>query len=512
MPLSRGYGLPSAPGVQLIAEKLPNRGRRAFGGHSRILGYSFLGILAVAAGALVTATLRQPLPPAHIDTRIESGRHLTFVLIAQEVAPGTDPYAPYVALVTAARDSLRSLASREGIYYSTVGVVQQWDIAEGLRVLKAYGHFDEVTVGRGWFNTGRFRYKGWAVPGVLVFLEDIAVGQNSWTSSGLEEIARFEGSQRSMQEWAARGFSLDLDGLDSEEPGSSAATAASQESFVAPIPPVPVVVQPGKSSPAIWRLDSDVLASVGGAEADPLHRVVGVAITEDHVIVAEASTRSLRFYNHAGELKKTVGREGEGPGEYVGMTWMHRVRDEIHVFDRSSNRVDVYALDGSPVRSNVVRSGGELSLISVVGSFADRSLLAVGSANPMHVPNDPETRRLPLVLVRHDPEGRVAERLIDIVGPERYFEPRGRSGVQMMSRPFGRSTGVGVVDSVFVVMDNESYAISVYDRAGVRVETLEPDPLPLMTPVDQNDIEFVRAQLLAGAVSEANRLSGFRST
>ena len=97
----------------------------------------------------MTATLRRP-PSADvvIDTEIESGRHLTFVLVAQHVAPGTQPYEPYVTQVRAARDSLRALAAREGIYYSTVGVVQHWEIAEGLRVLNAYGSFDEVSVGR----------------------------------------------------------------------------------------------------------------------------------------------------------------------------------------------------------------------------------------------------------------------------------------------------------------------------------------------------------------------------
>ena len=130
----------------------------------RVIAYSFLAILAVAALGLVTTTLRRPQSADVIDTRIESGRHLTFVLMAQQVAPGAQPDPAYVTQVRAARDSLRALAAREGIYYSTVGVGTHWEIAEGLRVLNAYGPFDEVSVGRGWFNTGRFRYSGGTVP------------------------------------------------------------------------------------------------------------------------------------------------------------------------------------------------------------------------------------------------------------------------------------------------------------------------------------------------------------
>ncbi|MYJ12261.1 MAG: hypothetical protein F4086_18300 [Gemmatimonadetes bacterium] len=445
----------------------------------------------------------RPSPPV-IDTQIESGRHLTFVLMAQHVAPGTEPYPPYVAQVKAARDSLRALAEREGVYYSTVGVATQWDIVEGQRVLNAYGHFDEVSLGRNWFNNGRFRYKGSTVPAVLVFLEDIVVEQTSWTSLRLREVARFEG-RRSMREWAARGFSLNIGGPDIEAPDSATSVAPSDNSPAAPTAPAPVAPRPNNSSPAIWRLDSDVLATAGSTEADPLYRVVGAAVTEHYLIVAEASTGNLRFYTHAGTLEKTVGRQGEGPGEYRNMGWMRRVEDQLHAYDRPSNKVEVYSLDGSPVRTTTVRPHDELPLTSVVGAFADGSLLAIGSASPMYVPDEPETRRAPMTLVRHDSGGAPADRLIDIVGPERYFEPWGRGGVRQMSRPFGRVTGVGVVASGFVVMDNDSHAIAVYGRDGVRQGTFEPNPVPPMTPVMQKDIELVRERLLADADETVKR-------
>ena len=468
----------------------------------RVVALSLVAILA--AVALVTRTPGRRASPPVIDTQIESGRHLTFVLVAQHVAPGAEPHPPYVTQVKAARDSLRALAAREGIHYSTVGVATQWDIPEGLRVLNAYGHLDEVSVGRNWFNTGKFRYGGRSVPAVLVFLEDITVGQTSWTSSGLSEVARFEG-YRSMREWAARGFSLNLGGLDIEALDSVTSVAPGDNSPAEPTAPVPVALRSGRFSPPTWRLDSDVLASAGGTEADPLYRVVGAAVTELHLIVAEGSTGSLRFYTHAGKLEKTVGRQGEGPGEYRGMGWMHRVGDRIHAYDRPTRRVEVYSLDGFSDRSVAVRAHDELPLTSVVGSFEDGSLLAVGSASPMYVPAGPETRRLPMMLVRHDPEGAPVQRLIDIVGPETYFEPWGRGGVQQMSRPFGRVTGVGVVDSVFVLMDNDSHAVSVYGRDGVQLETLEPHRPPPMAPVMQNDIELVRQRLLADADERTKR-------
>ena len=489
--------------MRLLPERALRLGRQAsldLSRSSRVAAYSFLATLAVAAATLVTITLRHPESATVIDTRIESGHHLTFVLVAQEVAPGTRLRPTYVTQVRAARDSLRALAAREGIYYSTVGIAQHWDIAEGLRVLDEYGPFDEVSVGRGWFNTAGFRYHASTVPGVLVFLDDIAVGQTSWTSRGLVEVMRVEG-YRSMRDWVARGFFLNLDGLGTVP---QSAMVPREGRSATPVASEPSPAQSEHSAAATWQLGTSVVASVGGTEADPLYRVVGAAIAPRHVVVAEASTGSLRFYTHGGRVEATVGKEGEGPGEFRNMAWMNRVDDEIHVFDRSSMRLDVYSFDGTLVRAVSVRPLGELPLISVVGSFGDGSLLTLGSSSPLHLPNEPETHRVPLTLLRYDSASVSADRLIDVVGPERYYERDGR-GVTQMFTPFGPGTGIGIVDSSFVVADNESYAISVHGRDGAQLETLVPDPLPLPVSLKRADIESVRDAILANANEASKR-------
>ena len=258
-----------------------------------------------------------------------------------------------------------------------------------------------------------------------------------------------------------------------------------------------------QSAAATWQLARSVVASVGGTEADPLYRVVGAAISQRRLVVAEASTGSLRFYTHGGWIDATVGRAGEGPAEFGNMSWMNRVNDEIHVFDRSSMRLDVYSFDGARVRAVPVRQRGDLRLISVLGSFDNGSLLALGASGPLHVPAA-EIDRVPLTLVRYDSTSASAHRLVDVFGPERYYETDER-GLTQAFPLFGRATGIGVVDASFVVMDNESYAISVHGRDGAWLETLVPDPLPPPVPLRQADIESVRDAILADANERSKR-------
>ena len=63
----------------------------------------------------------------------------------------------------------------------------------------------------------------------------------------------------------------------------------------------------------VWRLDTVPLITVGDTEADPLREVVGITITPRHVVIAQESTGTLRFYDRRGSLDNVVGGRGEGP-------------------------------------------------------------------------------------------------------------------------------------------------------------------------------------------------------
>lgn len=66
-------------------------------------------------------------------------------------------------------------------------------------------------------------------------------------------------------------------------------------------------------------------------------------------VVAEAAARRLHFFEPTGEWRRSVGRQGEGPGEYIAMRWMDRCwPDRIAVLDRQL-LVEV-ALDGEQLQ------------------------------------------------------------------------------------------------------------------------------------------------------------------
>ena len=254
-------------------------------------------------------------------------------------------------------------------------------------------------------------------------------------------------------------------------------------------------VADGRSdAPEAWRLDPVPLMSVGDTEADPLFEVAGVVITENHVVIAQESTGTLRFYTHAGALDTVAGGRGEGPGEFVSLRWMKRAGDHLFAYDGRGHVISKFALDGRLQSSIAVARAEDHLGFRILDVFSDGSSLS--HAYDFHTPTEPAVQRLARTLVLSDEDGAFAGRFLDMAGPETWYEPFGNGGSSQMFRFFGRVTEALVLDSVVLVLENDSYDIPVYGRDGVVRDTLRPAVVPAPTPLPIDQVEFIRESLL----------------
>ena len=241
-----------------------------------------------------------------------------------------------------------------------------------------------------------------------------------------------------------------------------------------------------------WRLDSVPLMSVGDTEADPLFEVTGIVITERHVVIAQESSGTLRLYDHGGSLDREVGGRGEGPGEFGDLDWMRRSGDHLFAYDRYGRKVSRYDLDGRLLDSFSLPN--EEPGVSAVGVFSDGSVLV--DAWELYWATTPAVERATVTLFLFDEKGEFVHRLLEMTGPETWYEPVGTTGMRQMSRLFGRISGRAVVDSVFVVLENDSYDIPVYGTDGVVRDTLRPAAVPAPTPLTRSQADLSRQFLL----------------
>ena len=257
--------------------------------------------------------------------------------------------------------------------------------------------------------------------------------------------------------------------------------------------------EPGRAAaraglPEAWVLDSVPLMTVGDAEPDLLYEVAGIVITDRHVVIAQESTGTLRFYDHGGSLDNEVGGRGEGPGEFGDLEWMRRAGDRLVAYDLRGDEISTFALDGSIQRIIAVARHEDYPGIRTLDVFSDGSLLSY--VYDYYTPTEPAVQRLPLALVLSDADGGFVERLFDMAGPETWYEPFGNAGSRQMFRFFGRASEAVAIDSLFLVLENDSYDIPVYGRDGVVRDTLRPAMVPDPTPLVPSQVDFIQQTIL----------------
>jgi hypothetical protein len=107
---------------------------------------------------------------------------------------------------------MRAEARRRGVFFTTIGISDDWDVEKGLRTLQSFGWFDEVVVGRNWLNTGIVKYINDfgatpGVPQVVVTEQIIAIDSLPFEYGRLKILARFVGREQ-LAQWGRVGFGL----------------------------------------------------------------------------------------------------------------------------------------------------------------------------------------------------------------------------------------------------------------------------------------------------------------
>lgn len=115
----------------------------------------------------------------------------------------TSPEMP--ELIERAKLRARDEAIDNGANFAAIGVVVDWNVKDGFNHLSKFGEFDEVMVGRNWFNTGarKFIYadttiERGSVPQLVIVsrVNDIQVNEtrNIYNIKEQNIVARFRGA------------------------------------------------------------------------------------------------------------------------------------------------------------------------------------------------------------------------------------------------------------------------------------------------------------------------------
>lgn len=111
-----------------------------------------------------------------------------------------------------------------------------------------------------------------------------------------------------------------------------------------------------------YRFLSDHDLEIGERDGAPEYtfsRIADLAVAEDgRIVVSDGVAQELRVYDASGEFERTIGRQGEGPGEFATAPMITGLAgDTIFVFDSRSSRVTAFLLTGDLIAETTFRAG-----------------------------------------------------------------------------------------------------------------------------------------------------------
>ena len=230
-----------------------------------------------------------------------------------------------------------------------------------------------------------------------------------------------------------------------------------------------------------WTLGGSPVAEIGGKRGtspQDLLKVVGIArMLDGSLVIGNASTSELRYFDRKGAYVTSAGGRGTVPGTLESLGWVQALETGgIAAYDESSRSLAVFDERGSYMhslpRNYDAKNNG--AFLRIVGVFDDESVLIQQSRNEV---GREGTQRSEDWFVRVPKEGLPMTITSAFPGNEivrkNYINAR-----HVSIPPFGRSLHVAIAPTRFYVGDNDRYEISTFSPEGallhvVRLEGAE---------------------------------------
>ena len=218
--------------------------------------------------------------------------------------------------------------------------------------------------------------------------------------------------------------------------------------------------------------EPELVLGAGGALSGPDHdffQITGVSQLRDGtLVVANQGSSQLRFYGADGEFVRSVGREGDGPGEFqqLANSWV-TAGDTLVVLDRVVRRLQYFSPEGAFVRTTSIITA-PFKAFSLMPPHPQAVVadgrIVVFLASPW-TPTAGLPERSPLLVALHRFDGGGWDSVRVVPGEERII------GVNSD----GRTQGTSYQFSAYPVAAAAGATMVVADNAHLRVEVFDPD-------------------------------------
>lgn len=222
-----------------------------------------------------------------------------------------------------------------------------------------------------------------------------------------------------------------------------------------------------------WRLAGQPAMALDSREDDPNYQFFRIVdaqpLPNGGLAVANGGTSEIFIFDAEGNYLRTVGRRGEGPGEFRRLAWIAiRPPDSLVAADDGLRRITVFDAGGQPSRTATTvgpsPEGGQSAMAPPrpLGMFDDGSFLAVSYDRPRLTvgPARPSVR-----LLHYTPAATSSDVLGSWPGTELHMRRVGER-LAVFVPPFQRTTLFVVGSEQFWIADSDRWEMRSYSPAG----------------------------------------------
>ena len=245
-----------------------------------------------------------------------------------------------------------------------------------------------------------------------------------------------------------------------------------------------IVAAPVATAQQRWIVDDKPILDVRGVN-DAGAIVFGSAnwatrLPNGTVVIADASGPAVHFIDAAGKLIKSVGRSGQGPGDFRTVTWVgHCAADSVFAWDFAQMRVTTYDVAGNLGRTFAFGTRGGANTSTSCNPRGMLFAFAAPHRLPPRTPPDPNAKYVIVGAAATPVVVAVGGDTIIKLGEVPYGEMlsgmvNGRAGG--LQRPLGGTTAYALgVDRLYIGITDSS-SVAIYGLDGKRTGTI---PVPM---------------------------------
>ena len=227
-------------------------------------------------------------------------------------------------------------------------------------------------------------------------------------------------------------------------------------------------------------------------------------VSDGRVVVGNGGTRELRVFDPQGQWLHSIGREGEGPGEFRGFARFHiGAGDTLYINDMRLRRLSVFSPDGNFQRSMLLQAPTEMTGLRTAGVLLDGRVIARTQRGFTSQAKEGIRRDTVSVLV-FDGAGRLNDTVGQYPGREEWII-RSEKSVSISDWPFGKDIVTLTHQSLIIAGTTDSPELLTLQADGTLVRIVRWAASDL--PVTAADIDAFMSRAGEGwnPGSEANR-------